>query len=797
MLTKTWKQAIKKIVMCTVAAAGILCIGEVEAKADTATITFEKNTLGQGMIAEPTQVEFTQGETCADVLLRAAEQLNLELEYEPSGTYGFYLQGINNVDSGVVNIPSCVEDILSSATDWEGNPYTLESTNKYAPNLREFSYISTSGWTYTLNHKFMDVGLGSAYPADDAVIRLMFTVTGGSDITGSDLYTGADYFHAADKSELIRIMGEANADRSRWETSEYFSDAYSNALEVLMTLDASDNDVYEAAELLQEIESTLPVAADSIILEEDVVTIFTGSEAQKLTCTVLPENAVTTITWESSDTSVAEVADGVVTPVGPGEAVITAVTSNGLSDSCTVVVTDAPIPVEHIELKETEMLLTMKSTPVKLQYSLKPLGATAESIVWRSDDEAVASVSAEGIVTPIAIGETDIHMTTDNGSTAVCHVTVGIAAEDIILEKETLSITVDEVASKLAYTLSPADAVAKLTYTSDDPGVARVDGEGNVTAVSAGETDIHVTTELGVTAVCHVVVGNSEKADFMSGYPTVRLSSVTADSVTISWDSYKNAENYLVMRRKVGEGKFTQIGKTTGLTFTDTTAASGSAYYYSVQAVSSKWGKEVVSSYYTGLYATTPENTVGKAAISKVTSAAYNKLTITWKKVSGASGYEVYRAESAKGTYKKVKDIAKGSTLSYTDKSLTCGKTYYYKVKAYITGSGSRQYGAESAAKSGKPVPGSTIVKLKAGKKKATVKWSKVSGAAGYEVYRATKKNGTYKKVKTIKKAKKVSFKNTKLKSGKKYFYKVRAYRTVNGKKVYGAYSSVKRVKIK
>ena len=73
----------------------------------------------------------------------------------------------------------------------------------------------------------------------------------------------------------------------------------------------------------------------------------------------------------------------------------------------------------------------------------------------------------------------------------------------------------------------------------------------------------------------------------------------------------------------------------------------------------------------------------------------------------------------------------------------------------------------------------------------------KISNAQGYVVYRATSKNGKYKAVSTIKKGSTVSYTNKKLTSKKTYYYKVRAYRVVNGKKVYSGYSKVKGVKIK
>ncbi|MGN0659795.1 MAG: PQQ-binding-like beta-propeller repeat protein [Emergencia sp.] len=85
-------------------------------------------------------------------------------------------------------------------------------------------------------------------------------------------------------------------------------------------------------------------------------------------------------------------------------------------------------------------------------------------------------------------------------------------------------------------------------------------------------------------------------------------------------------------------------------------------------------------------------------------------------------------------------------------------------------------------------------VKVTAGKKKATVTWKKVSGATGYQVSRATSKNGTYKVMKTTTSLK---YTNTSLTSGKTYYYKVRAYRTINGVKYYGKWSVIKSVKVK
>ena len=183
----------------------------------------------------------------------------------------------------------------------------------------------------------------------------------------------------------------------------------------------------------------------------------------------------------------------------------------------------------------------------------------------------------------------------------------------------------------------------------------------------------------------------------------------------------------------------------------------------------------------------------------KAATAGVTSVKLSWKKVSGASGYEVYRATSKAGKYRIVAAISKAATVRYTDKKLTTGKTYYYKVRAYKTSGKTKVYSGYSAIVSAKAAPVKPAgVKATAGAKNtAKVSWKKVSGATGYEVYRATSKSGKYSKITTIKKGSTVSFTDKKLKTGKTYYYKVRAYKTSGKTKVYGAYSDIKSAKAK
>ena len=86
---------------------------------------------------------------------------------------------------------------------------------------------------------------------------------------------------------------------------------------------------------------------------------------------------------------------------------------------------------------------------------------------------------------------------------------------------------------------------------------------------------------------------------------------------------------------------------------------------------------------------------------------------------------------------------------------------------------------------------------MQKGTNKAVLKWKKVSGASGYEIYMKTGSKGKYKLVKTIKKGKTVSYTKTKLKKKTKYYFKVRSFKSVSGKKVYGAYSRTRSIKLK
>ncbi len=187
----------------------------------------------------------------------------------------------------------------------------------------------------------------------------------------------------------------------------------------------------------------------------------------------------------------------------------------------------------------------------------------------------------------------------------------------------------------------------------------------------------------------------------------------------------------------------------------------------------------------------------------KIVSASQtaDSVTLKWEKAVGADGYAVYKYDSKAQKYKKIRTIKSGKTEKYKITGLKAGKEYRFKVKAYCTKNGKALWGKASKAFITATEPKKASIKsFKSTKAKtATLVWAPVSGANGYQVKYSTSKKFTKKTTKSVtvkkQKAKKVTLK--KLKKGKKYYVKLRAFKTVNGKKIYGSYSKVKSVKIK
>lgn len=176
------------------------------------------------------------------------------------------------------------------------------------------------------------------------------------------------------------------------------------------------------------------------------------------------------------------------------------------------------------------------------------------------------------------------------------------------------------------------------------------------------------------------------------------------------------------------------------------------------------------------------------AELTVTVSSSSGKPKLSWEAVRYADAYRIYRASSKSGDYRRIKST---SSTSFTDTTAKAGKKYYYKIVALDTDSGKTSGSSNVCSAVCHLARPEITVKLSKGDPKVT--WETVSGAEKYYVYRATSKNGEFTKVKTTRSA--TDFTDTKVKSGKTYYYKVKAVHS--NTEASSAWSAVKSVKVK
>lgn len=195
---------------------------------------------------------------------------------------------------------------------------------------------------------------------------------------------------------------------------------------------------------------------------------------------------------------------------------------------------------------------------------------------------------------------------------------------------------------------------------------------------------------------------------------------------------------------------------------------------------------------------------VGKPANFSAKSTNYDEVTLSWDSNKYITGYEVYQLVGKK--YQLIDTVIPetGEALpdkhEYTVKALKTGTACKFKVRAFVTEGEKTTYSAYTAIKSVTPAVLTPeiedIYQEEEGDGTAMLQWSVIEGADGYEVQRSLYKSKKFAKVLTTEGNEEILASNTGLKTGKTYYYKVRAYRLVDGKKKYGSYSIVNSIKI-
>ena len=262
--------------------------------------------------------------------------------------------------------------------------------------------------------------------------------------------------------------------------------------------------------------------------------------------------------------------------------------------------------------------------------------------------------------------------------------------------------------------------------------------------------------------------------------PTVTGGNDAQGRPTLKWNAVSGAAKYEVYRARSKDGDYIKYSTVTGTSYTNTDyIENGNTYYYKVRALDANgtagaWSSVVSVTYKQILPA--PTVTGG--------NDSQGRPTLTWKAVSGAAKYEVYRARSLNGDYIKYSTV---TGTSYTNTSyIENGNTYYYKVRALDANGTAGAWSSVVSVTYKQTLPAPTVTGGNDAQGRPTLKWNAVSGAAKYEVYRARSRSGEYIKYSTVTGT---SYTNTSyIEDGNTYYYKVRALKSDG---TAGAWSSV------
>ena len=253
--------------------------------------------------------------------------------------------------------------------------------------------------------------------------------------------------------------------------------------------------------------------------------------------------------------------------------------------------------------------------------------------------------------------------------------------------------------------------------------------------------------------------------------PTVTGGNDSQGRPTLKWNAVSGAAKYEVYRARSKDGDYIKYSTVTGTSYTNTSyIENGNTYYYKVRALKSDGTAGAWSSVVSVTYKQTlPAPTVTGG------NDTQGRPTLTWKAVTGAAKYEVYRARSLNGDYIKYSTV---TGTSYTNTSyIENGNTYYYKVRALksdgTAGAWSSIVSVTYRAASTGTLSAPTVTGGNDAQGRPTLKWKAVTGAAKYEIYRSYSRDGSYSKYST---QTSTAYTNSSyLTSGTTYYYKVRA----------------------
>lgn len=421
---------------------------------------------------------------------------------------------------------------------------------------------------------------------------------------------------------------------------------------------------------------------------------------------------------------------------------------------------------------------------IQLKADVLPQESPNKAVSWESSDVSVAKVDSTGKIQVQKAGTAEITVTTEENG---CRDSIMIYAVDPIRTAPT-SVKITGVYDSVNLSWKKAKGITNyevLRATSKN-GTYKSVGRTN------SDTYKDYTAEFAKTYYYKVrgyqnyygalIYGNASGAlagKAQLGAAKLEKGSVSHKQLEVRIARVEGADGYMIYRSTKKDKGYKKIATTAYISYIDRTVKIGEKYYYKAAAY-----KKISGKTYEGpkgnILSLKPE--LLPPYYLSLSAGDYRSATVYTSMPSDIRGCEIFRSTNEKKGYKK---IATTNTGFYLDNSLQVGKTYYYKVRHYIMQGQKRKYSRFTNPYSYTPglAAPQNATAHPAASSQIRISWEKTAGAAGYEVLRADSYSGPYKLLKSVSK---LSYVDTKAGKDVYRYYKVRPYRKVKGKKVYG-----------
>ena len=455
----------------------------------------------------------------------------------------------------------------------------------------------------------------------------------------------------------------------------------------------------EASCIVVVTEAFKETKVESVSINLDTIDIYEGVSAQ-LIATITPDNATNQqVSWSSSNSNVAMVdTNGKITAIQEGIAVITVTTKDqGKTATCTVNVKkqDSTIAVTDIMLDSSQYSMELGEVK-KLEPVISPADATNKQVNWYSNNENVVEVSADGTLKAVGEGSAMILVSTvEGGKVAMAMVQVGSSQNDTIsVDNITINPYYAQLKPgetlRLSTVISPANATnQEIIWLSEDSTIAAVEN-GLVQAKAEGTVVITaMSKDNNRKAYCAITVKEEDDSDIQTGgNSTTQSANQSGDNITQNGN--QSGDNTTQNGNNGGQTTTTQDAANSGANGNNQTATTQNSAVTTQAPATTQTANQNNSAATTqgSSNATGTSQDAQTAATvtkpAKVTGIKLKKLSskkvrLTWKKVSGASGYKVYQYNTKKKKYTLIKTTTSTKLIVKKAKN----KKFRFKVKAY------------------------------------------------------------------------------------------------------------------